>query len=72
MKRGPKSSPRARARRAQADLFTEVCSKLGPPTPGWPDLPAPTRRRVTDLLANLLREHAGRIATALREDGDER
>ncbi len=73
MTRGTKTSPRARARRAQADLFADGCPNAATPTPVWLDLPASARQTLTDLLANLLRDHAARTGAATpREVGDDR
>ncbi len=73
MTRGTKTSPRARARRAQADLFADVCPNAASPTPVWLDLPASARQVVTDLFASLLRDHAARAAAPTpREASDDR
>jgi hypothetical protein len=73
MTRGTKTSPRARARRAQADLFSDSCPNAASLIPSWLDLPASARQTVTDLLASLLRAHAVRAgAPTPREAGDDR
>jgi hypothetical protein len=46
----------------QLDLLDRRPSSAPGATPGWNSLPAPTRRRLTELVTRLLADHAGRAA----------
>ena len=53
---------RTRTPDRQLDLLDPRLSSAPGATPGWNSLPAPTRRRLTELVARLLADHAGRAA----------